>query len=466
MQIYDRGRKNIIVSFISVSVLLIVFGLISISKMIDLSDLTQKLYEHPLKVTNATKNIQIHLISIHRHMKDVILSKDEKDIIIAIENVRRNEKKVYEEFDIVFENYLGDKADIQKSYDLFVKWEDIRAKTINYKVLGKTDEALNINQELALKHLNELSENVDTLIAYAQNKAEVFVSDAHESKRLAIRITIVVIISILLLIFSIMSILLRRLKKAEIIKYKQEQQIIAQSRLAQMGEMISMIAHQWRQPLGAISATSLDLKMKIELEMYDFSTLEGLDEAKEYFRNGLNDIENFTNSLSMTIDDFRNFYKPNKKVKRLTINEPVQKGLNIVRSSLLTSNIGLIEEYNSSKVLKLFDGELMQVVLNMFENSRNNFKENDIQNAKIWIMTQDTQRGVLLSICDNGGGIDESIIDKIFDPYFSTKDDKNGTGLGLYMSKIIIEDHHDGILSVSNKNGGACFGIEIKDEKC
>jgi len=241
----------------------------------------------------------------------------------------------------------------------------------------------------------------------------------------------------------------------------QQQMLFNQTRLAQMGEMISMIAHQWRQPLGAISSTSIDLKMKIELESFNLDDKKQRIECQDYFLDGLESIESFTQDLTTTIDDFRNFYKPNKILKEICIDEPIQKALKIIEYSLITSNIDLIKNFTSKEKIKIFDGELMQVILNIFKNAQDNFKLKDISQAKIWIQTRDTKNGIVVSICDNGGGIDDKIIEKIFDPYFSTKGQKNGTGLGLYMSKIIVEDNHNGKLSAVNGDKGVCFIIEL-----
>ncbi|MFK5881141.1 MAG: sensor histidine kinase [Sulfurospirillum sp.] len=241
----------------------------------------------------------------------------------------------------------------------------------------------------------------------------------------------------------------------------QQQMLFNQTRLAQMGEMISMIAHQWRQPLGAIASTSIDLKMKIELESFDLDDKNQRIECQDYFLDGLDNIESFTQDLTTTIDDFRNFYKPNKTLKEICIDEPIQKALKIIEYSLITSNIDLIKNFTSKEKIKIFDGELMQVILNIFKNAQDNFKLKEISQAKIWIQTRDVKNGIVVNICDNGGGIDDKIIEKIFDPYFSTKSQKNGTGLGLYMSKIIVEDNHNGKLSAVNSDKGVCFIIEL-----
>ncbi|MEA3523116.1 MAG: PAS domain-containing protein, partial [Campylobacterota bacterium] len=242
--------------------------------------------------------------------------------------------------------------------------------------------------------------------------------------------------------------------KEEIEKNKlQEQKLFQHSRMAQMGEMISMIAHQWRQPLGAITSTALNLQTKLELKTYNLRQEEGRESCRNYFQERLQKINTFAYSLSTTIDDFRNFYKPNKQSIFISLEEVTCKSLNIIQASLENDNIEIIQEYATPVKYELYDSELMQVILNILKNAQDNFKEKKIKYPKITITTQAKS----LSICDNGGGIPKDILGNIFDPYFSTKDAKNGTGLGLYMSKIIIEEHHKGSLHVNNTNDGVCF---------
>ncbi|MEN8303453.1 MAG: HAMP domain-containing sensor histidine kinase, partial [Campylobacterota bacterium] len=235
------------------------------------------------------------------------------------------------------------------------------------------------------------------------------------------------------------------------------QYLIQQSRLAQMGEMISMIAHQWRQPLGAISTTAVNLQMKIELEEFDLETKEGLHKYNEYFLKRLENINGYVHSLTTTIDDFRNFYKPDKKSVSVSLESVVKKALNIIKASLGNDNIEVVEDYSSTDEHEIYDGEMMQVILNILKNAQDNFREKETKHPQVIIKIDETT----ISICDNGGGIPKDIIGKIFDPYFSTKDEKNGTGLGLYMSKTIVEEHHKGKLLVNNINGGVCFKIEL-----
>ena len=228
----------------------------------------------------------------------------------------------------------------------------------------------------------------------------------------------------------------------------QDQQLMQQSKMAMMGEMISMIAHQWRQPLNIITLSTVKLETDILLNNKI---------SNEEIYNTTSEINKQSQYLSNTIDDFRYFYKSDKELVTVKLEDVISKSLSIIKASLISSYIEIIEEYKSKEEIELYDNEMMQVILNILNNAQDNFQEKDIKDPYIKITTENRT----ISICDNGGGIPEDIIEKIFDPYFSTKDEKNVTGLGLYMSKTIVEKHHNGILHVENRDDGVCFVIEI-----
>ncbi len=229
--------------------------------------------------------------------------------------------------------------------------------------------------------------------------------------------------------------------------HEKDKQLIAQSRLAQMGEMISMIAHQWRQPLTAISSANISLSLAVQMgKITDQKVLEQTSKINQYLQH-----------LSTTIDDFKNFFKPTQDKEITSFNEIIKETLTIIETSILNNNIKLIQELDSTIVFNTYPNNLKQVLLNLLKNAQDALIEKDIDNKYIKIQTIKNK----LIVSDNAGGIDESIIDKIFDPYFTTKDEKNGTGLGLYMSKMIIEEHCNGNLSVKNNQEGAVFIIEL-----
>ena len=238
---------------------------------------------------------------------------------------------------------------------------------------------------------------------------------------------------------------------------KKDQLIMQKSRLAAMGEMVSMIAHQWRQPLGTIASLSINLKFISEFKTYDLKKYDDVLKYESEVNTTVDKINNIITLLSTTIDDFRNFFKPNKRMVKGNLYQISQKALEILQPSIEEAKIEVLSENISSSELDLYDSELIQVILNLIKNSIDKFKEKNFPNPKIKIRTDKN----VLFFCDNGGSIDEEIIDKIFEPYFSTKNEKVGTGLGLHMSKIIIEDHHGGKLNVENINNGVCFKITL-----
>jgi PAS domain S-box-containing protein len=239
-----------------------------------------------------------------------------------------------------------------------------------------------------------------------------------------------------------------------------DKQMIEHLRLAQMGEMISMIAHQWRQPLSAISATTINLSLKFEMDSFALDTQESRAECKEYFLEKFANIESYIDALTTTIDDFRNFYKPDKNSVHISLKSVFHKALAIIKASLDNDMIEVVCVCNSDEKIELYDGEMMQVFINILANAQDNFREKKSKNAKIYVTIEKES----IKICDNGGGIADDIMSDIFNPYFSTKSEKNGTGLGLYMSKVIVEEHHQARFTVANKNDGACFEITFKNE--
>lgn len=232
---------------------------------------------------------------------------------------------------------------------------------------------------------------------------------------------------------------------------RKDEMLFRQSRLAQMGEMISMIAHQWRQPLSAISMTSAALERKVEQDQYD----------KTFFDSRLNRISEYVQHLSSTIEDFRNFFKSDKDKQETRFSDIIDNALNLVGQGFESRNITLLTEYKCQGKMFTYSNELLQVVLNLLKNAEDALLERKIENPVIQIRCYSDEKRACLEIEDNAGGIEPEILEKIFEPYFTTKDEHNGTGLGLYMSKVIVEEHCEGKLRVSNSGQGAMFTIEM-----
>ena len=236
-----------------------------------------------------------------------------------------------------------------------------------------------------------------------------------------------------------------------------EELMLSQSKNAAMGEMISMIAHQWRQPITTISMNANNIIADIELETFNENEIKNIAE----------DISIQTQFLSNTIDDFRNFFKTDKEVNDFEVKSLFDELSRIILPSLANNNISFNINCESKIRIRTYKRELLQVLLNIVKNAKEAFSQRNINNKEnvITIVVEGLDDKVNIIISDNAGGIPEDIIDQIFEPYFTTKEEFNGTGLGLYMSKIIVEQHLDGILNVRNRVDGAKFTITLHNLK-
>jgi len=245
---------------------------------------------------------------------------------------------------------------------------------------------------------------------------------------------------------------------------KKDAYLLHQSRLAQMGEMLSMIAHQWKQPLSAISATQITIKTTMELEKYDLSDKTQRAAFITFVDERLDKISLYVQSLAKTIRDFSDYYKPNKRAEFINIDEVILRSFELLKDSMNAVEIEVEFDLNSITELDIHTNEFMQVILNIVSNAKEQLLIKEVKEPRVHIRTCEDSSFIFIEIEDNAGGVDDEIIENIFDPYFSTKLEKNGTGLGLYMSRMIINEYHNGNLSVHNTRDGAVFTIRIKKE--
>ncbi len=243
--------------------------------------------------------------------------------------------------------------------------------------------------------------------------------------------------------------------KLEIEKSTKHQMILMhQSKLAQMGEMIENIAHQWRQPLAQINSSVLLIDAVLSQNSFEDSTIE----------NKLLEIESLTSYMSKTIDDFKNFFNPNKKKSIFKIESAIEKAYDVVKGSLNIHQIKITKNINKDLKCKSYLNELQQVILTLLNNAIDALVIMNIKAPEIIINAYERDNNIIITVEDNALGIDKALLEKIFIPYFTTKHKSQGTGLGLYMAKLIIEDGLNGKLKVENKKHGACFIIEIEKE--
>lgn len=227
--------------------------------------------------------------------------------------------------------------------------------------------------------------------------------------------------------------------------------MIQQSRQAAMGEMMSNIAHQWRQPLTAVGAIIQSFE-----DAYEDNEL-----TAEYLEDKIEMVMDILQHMSQTIDDFRNFFKPDKLEEEFNLSENIQSTVKLVQSSFKHNKINLNLELGEESIIRGFPNEFSQVILIILNNSKDALLENKTKNPQVTIELDKSETANLIKIRDNGGGILQNKIYNIFEPYFTTKEEGKGTGLGLYMSKMIIEKNMGGKLDVRNTEDGAEFIISL-----
>lgn len=233
---------------------------------------------------------------------------------------------------------------------------------------------------------------------------------------------------------------------------QRDQLLIQQSRMAAMGEMLGNIAHQWRQPLNVLGLKIQELAICYKLGNFSKELLEGnVGKSMEILKH-----------MSRTIDDFRTFSTPDKEKVLFNVNDVVRKTVSLVAETLRDHGIALDIASDGEPQIEGYPNEFAQVLLNILMNAKDAFMERQTAEPKITIRCSTDEEGrAVVAISDNAGGIDESIMDKIFDAYFTTKELGKGTGVGLFMSKKIIESHMTGRLTVRNTGAGAEFTIAV-----
>jgi ABC-type nitrate/sulfonate/bicarbonate transport system substrate-binding protein/signal transduction histidine kinase len=321
------------------------------------------------------------------------------------------------------------------------------------KIAGKFDENWNLsigvrNDEIILKEiLDKAIEDIST--EQVQGIFNKWISINYEKSinyAFLIKTFIFLIVFILVIFLVYRQYLLKKLNnklndkiKEEMIKNEEKNRIlIQQSRMASMGEMLENIAHQWRQPLSTISMATTGIEIRKEM-----GTLNDND-----FSDSINHIKHSTQFLSETIDSFRNFFNQEKEQKTINIKTTIEKTLELLGVNLSKNDILFIKDIEEHSINTL-ENELIQVLMNIIINAKDALNNNENEKLILINVYMENDK-LIICIKDNAGGIEKSIIDKIFEPYFTTKHQFKGTGIGLYMSKIMVEKHLFGEIKVKN----------------
>lgn len=238
-------------------------------------------------------------------------------------------------------------------------------------------------------------------------------------------------------------------KRLEAKHQESEQLLLQQSKMAAMGEMLSMIAHQWRQPLNVINATTIRLSLKRKMGKL----------TDESFETAIKQIQNYSQKMSETIDDFSQFCRPNQARKAFTLTELFDEISSLVSAQLEYHNIAFETEIKEDGKMFGHFNELSHVLINLVTNAKDALDDKHGSDKKISLQAEIESDVVQITCSDNGGGISEEILDRIFEPYFTTKPEGKGTGIGLYMVKTIIEHHFNGQIFIENRDGGTTFSL-------
>ena len=229
--------------------------------------------------------------------------------------------------------------------------------------------------------------------------------------------------------------------------------LLQQSKQAQMGEMINMIAHQWRQPLNAISASAIQLNIKNDMEII---TSEDIKKIASFIGKTVQDMSN-------TINDFMNFSKPTNGKELVSIQRILGDILHLMGAQLKNHNIAFLTDLQEGVALSIYRKDLEHVLINLIVNARDAFDDKNIEDKKILVKSYIRDQRCVIEVIDNAGGVPMDVIDRVFEPYFTTKEHGKGTGLGLYMSKKIVRENLDGDINVQNLQDGAKFSVELQD---
>ena len=376
------------------------------------------------RATNK-QSISIILDRSHNELLDFDVETNNKlnniriDILEKIEQNGFYNINIVEHYDLELEldnnflkNFVNKVKILQKSINFQLKYQEI---AINKNI----DKLLNETKQLLLKQRKKV-----------QNSVYITLN------------ILFVLVTIFLILFTLFY---RKLQQSQ----KQLQNLTYQSKLASMGEMIGNIAHQWRQPLTHISYILMNIKAAYEKDKL----------SPEYFEKKTKLANAQIKYLSDTIDDFRDFFKKTNQKELFNLAESIKEVANLLKASFKANNINIEFDLENNIFVKAYRGEFLQVLFNIFNNAKDEFIKREINNPKLTIRTYVKKDIIKIEINDNAGGIKNELQEKIFEPYFTTKD--KGLGIGLYMSKIIVEKS-DAKLEVQNIKDGASFVITFK----
>ncbi|MDY0237257.1 MAG: HAMP domain-containing sensor histidine kinase [Campylobacterales bacterium] len=353
-----------------------------------------------------------------------------KQIIISIEKVQKGLDRFFE--------YLKNPYSKDKKTLIELESND---------ELGKMAKAINLQVskiQLALEQDRKLIQEATQTVTYLK--------EGKFGKRLQLSASSAELNALKKVMNTTISSLERKIEQEIHRSTSQEKLLVQQSKLASMGSMLGNIAHQWRQPLSEINAILMEAEAVTR-----YGEL-----SKEDLLKHIKACYDITNHMSNTISDFQNFFQPSKEKEPFSIAEACTNAISIISASLKFHLINLNYDINKDIKINGYPNEFAHALLNIITNAKDTLVSRKIEDPTISISIKSGKKYTLIRIEDNAGGIDPRNIDRIFEPYFTTKHAKQGTGIGLYMTKVIIENNMQGFVSVKNIEKGARFTIKIR----
>jgi C4-dicarboxylate-specific signal transduction histidine kinase len=400
--------------------------IISINMSLGLEDNLKGIIKNGMQIHKEIKGVEV--IDNNKHIIFENLNNEKTDSNIKVYKIELKdsilktpigEMKVYYTFSDISEKLLTE-------FSIFLFW-----------MLFFFLFSLLISTLLIRYNLKSLQRLKDKMLNYSLNKKTIFQEESSKNELSVINNSAIKMI--------------KKIEEEVDKRILYEKDIMQKNRLASMGEMIDNIAHQWRQPLMKINAILLNTDRAIELKKYD----------EKYLQTKIDEISNTVYFMSNTIDTFREFLNPNKTKQHFEIKESIEKSIEFLSSSLENTEVKLeSKEY----LVEASQSEFMQVIISMLSNAVDIFEVKKIKNQKIDISIYEDEVNIFIEILDNAGGIEEENLYKVFDPYFTTKHKQGGTGMGLYIAKIIMINSFNGDISVQNEANGARFTLKILKE--
>lgn len=449
MKFYKYDKFDIKKIFFLLMILFVIVQGIIFYMFYQINKKSDQMIEHRTKLTYEITSIQYKITAAHLWFMEFLAGevKEQTKIEVLFGEIEKSFNDLIEletkDEEVHRSKHRNDKYILNTLASLKNQFIDFKKLTNNHianrviLVKGFDDIAYDSSYNSYISNLKE----------FHQRTNEMFVKVSKEFNEYKLMVYGLILMLILLSFLAFLFVIKREILKAKE-RVHQQELLAKQSRLADMGQMIDSIAHQWTNPLGLIIGYSDMIKCNLDNNMLDMEELKSFN----------NEIINQSNHLKETIQEFRSFFRPNTKKETITIKSLIDSSLLLLKDELIKNSISteIAEDIEAKAAVNI--NEFKHVLINLVSNSKDAFNDKNIKNRKISFQILKEKKNIVLKVCDNAGGIPDDVIEKIFEPHFTTKEEGKGTGIGLYMAKQIIEKNNASI-SAKNIKDGVCFTI-------